>query len=120
MSMAERTTGRNRASSRVQVRPPKLTRRGAPIVISSPTRVGRLRRCIKRAFIVSNGEPLTTSEIMRRAYPRFRRVPAGYRWGLRRALRQEATAIARMRFGRGRPCLWLPLTTKQKADDGQS
>jgi hypothetical protein len=86
----------------------KLTRRGAPIVVSSKSRIGRLRRCIRRAFIASNGRALTTTEILRRAYPRFTRYPCGYRWGLRRALRQEAVAIARMRFGRGRPNLWVP------------
>jgi hypothetical protein len=78
------------------------------MAISSKSRIGRLRRAIKRAFIASNGQPLTTTAILQRAYPRFMRIPSGYRWGLRRALRQEAVAIARMRFGRGRPNLWLP------------
>jgi hypothetical protein len=81
---------------------------GLPIVISSKSRIGRLRRCIKRAFIVSNGEPLTTSEILPRAFPRLTHYPCGLRWGLRLALLREAEPIARNRFGRGRPNLWAP------------
>jgi hypothetical protein len=84
------------------------TRKGAPIVISAKSRIGRLRRCIKRAFIVSNGEPLTTSEILPRAYPRLTHYPCGLRWGLRLALLREAELIGRMVRRRGRPCLWAP------------
>jgi hypothetical protein len=97
--------------SLIDTRPARSPSREHLIAISSRSRIGRLRRAIKRAFIVSNGQPLTTTAIMRRAYPRMRRVPAGYRWGLRRALRQEAVAIARMRYGRGRPNLWVPRDT---------
>jgi hypothetical protein len=80
--------------------------RSRAYTISAKSRVGRLRRCIKRAFIASNNRLLTTTQILARGYPRLQRIPCGHRWGLTQALRREATAIARMRFGRGRPCLW--------------
>jgi hypothetical protein len=81
---------------------------GRPFVISAKSRVGRLRRCIKRAFIVSDGRPLTTSEILARAYPRRTHYPCGLRWRLRLALLREAELIGRTLRGRGRPCLWAP------------
>jgi hypothetical protein len=93
--------------SLIDTRPSRSPSRAHLIAISSKSRIGRLRRAIKRAFIVSNGQPLTTTAILQRAYPRFTRIPCGYRWGFRRALRQEAVAIARMRYGRGRPNLWV-------------
>jgi hypothetical protein len=119
MSAERNVRGRNRLRirnglGRFEAQSRSNTDRNA--VISAKSRIGRIRRAIRRAFIVSDGQPLTTTEILRRAYPRFKCYPSGHRHGLRRALRQEAIAIARMRLGRGRPCLWLPLT-KQKAKE---
>jgi hypothetical protein len=45
------------------------TSKGAPIVIASKNRLGRLRRCVRRAFVVSDGQPLTIGQILPRAYP---------------------------------------------------
>ena len=84
-------------------------RNGLPIVIASENRIGRIRRSVKRAFIVSNGQPITVRDILARAYPRLRRFNDWHRWSCRRALLSEgAIAIARMRFTRGRPNLWAP------------
>lgn len=83
------------------------SRSGRGFVIASDSRVGRIRRCVKRAFIVSNGELITVRDVLARAYPRLRRFNDWHRWSCRRALLLEgATAIARMRFTRGRPNLW--------------
>lgn len=35
-------------------------------------RIGRIQRQVRRAFIASGGKPLTSSELVRRAYPRLR------------------------------------------------
>ena len=90
---------------------PKRRRSGLPIVVASDSRIGRIRRCVKRAFIVSNGQPITVRDVLARAYPRLRRFNDWHRWSCRRALLTEgAIVIARMRFTRGRPNLWLPCT----------
>jgi hypothetical protein len=82
------------------------TYKGAPIVIAGKNRVGRLRRCVRRAFVVSDGQPLTIGQILPRAYPRMRCYSRGHRWSLVRALRREAVAIGRMLGARGRPTIW--------------
>jgi hypothetical protein len=88
------------------------------MTIASESRVGRIRRCVKRCFIVSNGRPIFARDVIGRAFPRIRRVQDWHRWSVRRALLSEgAVAIARSRFGRGRPNLWLPLTAKQKSEE---
>jgi hypothetical protein len=77
-------------------------------LIASESRIGRIRRCVRRCFIVSNGRPISASDVIERAFPRIRRVQDWHRWSARRALLKEATIIARSRYGRGRPNLWLP------------
>jgi hypothetical protein len=85
-------------------------------LIASESRIGRIRRCVKRCFIVSNGRPIFARDVIEHAFPRIRRVQDWHRWSARRALLKEATIVARSRFGRGRPNLWLPkydIGTKQ-------
>ena len=76
--------------------------------IASRKRLGRLRIAVRRAFIISNGEPICIADVLKRAYPRLKRVPCGHRWSVRRALLQDAVVIGRKRYGRGRPNLWAP------------
>jgi hypothetical protein len=73
--------------------------------IASKSRVGRVRRAVKRCFIVSDGM-ISIGDVLRRAYPRLQRFSAWHYLAARRALRKEATIIARNRRGRGRPALW--------------
>jgi hypothetical protein len=86
----------------------KLTRNGQPAVIASKSRIGRIRRAVKREFILSNGEPILTRSVLERSYPRLRRFTWWHYLAARRALRSEAVVVARNRHGRGRPNLWLP------------
>jgi hypothetical protein len=88
--------------------PTRAQRSGQRFVIASDSRIGRIRRAVKRAFIV-DGELITVRDVLARAYPRLRRFNDWHRWSYRRALLSEgATTVARMRFTRGRPNLWAP------------
>jgi hypothetical protein len=90
----------------VQLSAPTRQRNGRPNVIPSKNRLGRLRRAVRRCFIVSNGGPICISDVLKRAYPRLRTFPCGHRWSVRVALLREAEVIGRMLKGRGRPNLW--------------
>jgi hypothetical protein len=86
---------------------PTISRKGPGFVIASQNRVGRIIRAVKREFIV-NGELIRTRDVLLRAYPRVKRFTAWHYLAARRALRKEATIVARCRFGSGRPALWAP------------
>jgi hypothetical protein len=69
-------------------------------------RVGRVQRQIKRAFIASNGQPLTSTELLRWCWPRERR-----RWHYKElmvAASRFARRIGRSQTGSGRAYLWAP------------
>src|SRR5262249_28503095 len=66
----------------------------------------RIRSAVRRAFILSNNEPITGRAVLERAFPRLKRFKHWHRWSARRALLQVAVVVARHRYGRGRPCLW--------------
>lgn len=85
---------------------PRAQRNGYKIVIASGSRIGRIKRAVRRQFILSDGRPILTRSVLERAYPRLRRFTDWHYLAARRALRQEAMVVARMRFGRGRPNLW--------------
>ena len=72
-------------------------------LIASKSRYGRIRVAVRRCFILSNGEPILTREVLERAYPRLRRFTSWHYLAARRALRRSAIVVARNRFGRGRP-----------------
>ena len=79
------------------------------LAIASKSRPGaRIRLAAHRCFILSNGQPILIRQVLERAYPRLKRFTSWHYLAARRALRKQATIIARMRFGRGRPNLWLP------------
>ena len=78
-------------------------------LIAAKSRPGaRIRLAVKRGFIVSDGHPITIRQVLERAYPRLGRFVSWHYLAARRALRKEAIVIARNRYGRGRPNLWLP------------
>jgi hypothetical protein len=83
------------------------TSRGRRLVIASETRLGRIKRQVRRAFIASNGRPLTTGELLPICYPRLTRFQDWHRWSVRRALLPLAIKVGR-RMGRGLPFLWAP------------
>jgi|RhiMetStandDraft_8_1073273.scaffolds.fasta_scaffold18549_1 hypothetical protein len=112
-SMGDRSVTRDETTST------QLRRNGLPIVIAGKNQLGRLRRCVKRAFILSDGQPLTIGQILPRAYPRLRRYPRGHRWALVRALLRGAVVIGRTRFGRGRPNLWVPIGCQYHTSEKQ-
>jgi hypothetical protein len=87
---------------------PTHKRSGYKIVFASENRISRIRRQVLRAFIASNGQPITVREVLVRAYPKLKRFNDWHRWSCRRALLRHATIIARNLRGRGRPCLWAP------------
>jgi hypothetical protein len=76
--------------------------------IASRNRAGRILRAVRRCFIVSQGEPILSADVLLRAYPRLKCFLRGHRRAAWRALVREAEPIARCRFGRGRPYLWAP------------
>lgn len=93
---------------REKIVPAHTRRNGLPIVIASKSRIGRIRRAVRRGFILSDGAPILTRTVLERAYPRLKRFTAWHYLAARRALRQEAIIVGRNRYGRGRPNLWLP------------
>jgi hypothetical protein len=74
--------------------------------IASKKRLGRIRRAVHRAFILSDGQPILARTVLERSYPRLKVFLRGHRRAVWRALLQEAQVIARNRFGRGRANLW--------------
>jgi hypothetical protein len=77
-------------------------------LIASKSRTGRIKLAVRREFILSNGHPITIRQVLQRGYPRLRRFTSWHYLAARRALRSTAVVIARSRYGRGRPNLWLP------------
>jgi hypothetical protein len=72
----------------------------------------RIRLAVRRCFILSGGCPVTIGQVLERSYPRLRRFTSWHYLAARRALRLEAVVIARHRYGRGRPNLWVPRDTQ--------
>jgi hypothetical protein len=73
-------------------------RNGLPIVVASKNRIGRIRRAVKRCFIISGGAPILTRQVLESAYCRLRRFTTWHYLAARRALRQEAVIVARNRL----------------------
>src|SRR5262249_935983 len=90
-------------------RAPSRATRPFMIAIASRKRPNaRVRVAVRRAFILSNGQPITGRMVLERAFPRLKRFKHWHRWSARRALLQVATVVGRHRYGRGRPNLWAP------------
>jgi hypothetical protein len=104
----------------------RKSRRGRPFtsdgvrIIASKPRIGRIKLAVRREFIISNGRPITIRQVLQRGYPRLRRFTAWHYLAARRALRIEATVIARCRYGRGRPNLWVPRDVQTRGDKTSS
>jgi hypothetical protein len=72
-------------------------------------RIGHIQRQVKRAFIASLGRPLSTSQLLIRAYPRQRGPFASWqRRAVRQAAARWAVRIGRSDKGSGTPIMWLP------------
>ena len=73
------------------------------------SRVGKVQRGIRRAFIVSDGEPLLTASDLALVLSTSRRVGIRRRVrSLSRAAPRFAMRVGRLEHGRGRPNLWAP------------
>ena len=100
-----------------QTRARKLDRIGYMRAIASKSRIGRIRRAVRRGFILSDGAPILIRTVLERAYPRLKRFAAWHYLAARRALRQEAMIVGRNRHGRGRPALWIPRSDAEMCPD---
>jgi hypothetical protein len=71
---------------------------------------GRVQRAIKRAFIASGAEVLSSSEIYSWTHPRLRlgrkSMPLGIYWGTLQALRRVCEPVGRSASTSGAPILW--------------
>jgi hypothetical protein len=86
----------------------KRCRTGHMRAIASKNRMGRIRRAVRRAFILSDGKPILARDVLERSYPRLRIFLRGHRRAVWRALCMDAVCIGRQLRGRGRPNLWAP------------
>jgi hypothetical protein len=68
----------------------------------------RIRKAVRREFILAENGLITVRQVLERAYARtgLKRFTHWHRLSARRALRLVADVVARNRFGRGRPALW--------------
>jgi hypothetical protein len=93
---------------------PRVSTRPRETIIppNSPIRVGRVKRAITRAFIAL-GCPISTTELMKRAYPRGYGYESWQYATVRLAARAVARPIGRSERGKGRPWLWAPRETAE-------
>ena len=91
-------TGEEQVVQTHQVKPLSRKRSGYKIVFASEKRLGRVKRAVRRQFILSNGKPILTRSVLERAYPRLSRFTDWHYLAARRALRQEAIVVARNRL----------------------
>jgi hypothetical protein len=71
-------------------------------------RIGHVQRRVKRGFIASAGKPVTTGELIRRAYPRQTKFESWQYAQVRQAAERWAKRIGTV--GRGGAILWAPYT----------
>ena len=88
----------------VMARGPADRRHQLLIAARSP-RVGRIELRVRRAFIANNGHPLSTTELMRRVYPRVVKFKHWHSYSIRRAAPKFAVRVGRRRC-RGMPIVW--------------
>jgi hypothetical protein len=81
-------------------------RNGNLLLKGAKSRMGKVRVAVRRCFIVSDGQPILVSDVLRRCYPRVKRFRSRQYDLARQALRRVAVIVARNRHGRGRPALW--------------
>ena len=92
---------RGQIGARTRYRNANLLLKGAK------TRMGKVRVAVRRCFIVSGGQPILVRDVLERCYPRAKRFRSRQYDLARQALRRVAVIVARNRYGRGRPALWI-------------
>jgi hypothetical protein len=102
--------GRNTGPTRPRIRA------HLSLIASKPRPNARIRRAVRRSFIVAGNRPIFASEVIARAFPRVKKPTDWQRWSVRRALLQEATVIHRIPNARGRPCLWALREAKTQGE----
>jgi hypothetical protein len=75
--------------------------------IASGKRWGRVRVAVRRAFIVSNGQPVCVRDVLVRAYPRLRRFNDWHRCQLGEPCFRSLSSSVAIALVRGRPNLWV-------------
>ena len=78
----------------------------------SAPRAGRLLSAIEFAFLLSHGEPISTTDLVRSCYPAehiFGGLKSWHRSNVARAARRVAVPIGRGRT-KGRPIVWWPVS----------
>jgi hypothetical protein len=73
-----------------------------------PHRVGRLQRQIRRAFVSSNGRPLTIGELLGWCYAGAAHHPRWHTWDIHRSLPKVAEPLGRIPNTQGRAMRWSP------------
>jgi hypothetical protein len=69
--------------------------------------VGKLQRGARRALIENNGQPITTADVLRAAYPDSDRFTDDQYTSARRAAKRFAVRVGRA-GSKGRPVRWEP------------
>jgi len=54
---------------------------GPGFVVAYKSRIGRIRRAVRRGFILSGGAPILVRHVLERAYPRLKRFTATWQLG---------------------------------------
>ena len=91
---------------------------GIIIPPQSPFRVGRIQRAVKRSFIANPGCPLTTGQLLKRAYPRQQRYQHWQYAQVRLSSERFAQRVGVARNQRGKPVLWAPKPAEPKLIEG--
>lgn len=84
---------------------PHSTKRPWLLTAGTSDRVGRVQRQVRRAFVSSNGRPLTIGQLLPACYPRATTHPRWHNWNIRRALPKVAEPLWRIP---GRSVMWGP------------
>jgi hypothetical protein len=86
------------------------------LVAAMKDRIGWLQRAVLRELVIRNGEPATTADFLRRAFPRMRRFEPWRYEDTRRAAKKFAVRVGRA-GSKGRPVTWMPNADLQKRID---
>src|SRR5262249_23195815 len=90
-----------------------------PKPLGKTPRIGRIQRAVRRGFIASQGEPLSTSQLVARAYPRLKAFAIWQYAQVRSAAARWCVRIGRVRGRRGIAVLWSPNAELRRAISGE-
>src|SRR5262249_44988617 len=79
-----------------------------PKPLGKTPRIGRIQRAVRRGFIASQGEPLSTSQLVARAYPRLKAFAIWQYAQVREAAGKWCERVGMVNGRKGRAILWAP------------